>query len=88
MAVARIVEDVDELPRRVIDVRVDLRLHVHDGGGIGKLTLVGVVAREGGTNRARPKRHEQGHHHQDHPQHPPTREWLAQMQVSADSTAA
>ncbi len=85
--VAGVVEDLDEVACGVIDVGVDLWLHVGDRRGVRQLALVGVIAREDGADRAGSDRSED----RDEDQHDaedasaPTR--LPQVAVGARAAA-
>ena len=88
VAVALVVEDVDEAARGVVDVGVDLRLHVGDRRRVGELALVRVVAREHGADRPGADRREHGDRDQHDPERAPALARGAQVPVGAGPPAA
>ncbi len=88
VAVALVVEDVDETAGRVENIGVDLWLHVADGGRVRKLALVGVVPGEHGADRSGADRGNDG----DPDEHDPKRAspflWRVQVTVGAGAPAA
>ena len=87
VAVPAVMEDIDEVIRRVVDVRVDLGLHVRDRGGVRKLALVGVVAGEDSSDRARADRREDGDEDEDDAERAAAAARPAKVAVSAGAAA-
>ncbi len=69
VAVALVVEDVDQAARRVVDVGIDLGLHVADGRRIGEFALVRVIRSEGRADRAGADRREERDRDEHDPEH-------------------
>ena len=86
--VALVVEDVDQAARVVVDVGVDLRLHVGDRRRVGELSLVGVVAGEHRADRARADGREDGDRDQDDSKNASPLAGRAQVAVRAGPAAA
>ena len=88
VAVAVVVEDVDEGSCGVVDVRVDLRLHIGDGRRAGQLALVRAVAGKDRADGSGADRREHRDRDEDDPQHPTPFARGAQMPVGAGAPAS